>query len=198
MEHNAFTCPNCGSDNTMMMSMVYANGHATGKMMNYEVVGYNVEHETVTRSDGSTETKEVGRSPVYGNVSRPAHMTSDLAKMVAPPEKPVFKPVDNDNWFIGCGSIGCLFPIIGLIGTMIAYHEIPDKAQADSVMNVVGYIFLAALFLFLMMNRRKTKNKNKKIKEQYDRDMEEYNRALEEWRHYCICMRCGYRFRIND
>ena len=83
MENNHLACPNCRSENTAAVSLVYKRGHATGTATHREIVGYDVETTTTTYADGSKTTEETGRHAVYGDVTRPTYTVTDLAREIA-------------------------------------------------------------------------------------------------------------------
>ena len=127
MDANKYSCPNCGSGNTASIPLVYKRGHATGNATHREVVSYNVQTTTTTHSQGHKETEETGRTPVYGNVTRPTYTETDLAKEVAPPtppDEPQLIQSGYDFVALGCGSIGCLFPFLMLVAYVILKYFI--------------------------------------------------------------------------
>ena len=42
MESSNLACPNCGSENTVSVPLVYKRGHATGTATHREIVGYEI------------------------------------------------------------------------------------------------------------------------------------------------------------
>ena len=114
MENNHLACPNCRSENTAAVSLVYKRGHATGTATHREIVGYDVETTTTTYADGSKTTEETGRHAVYGDVTRPTYTVTDLAREIAPPPEPKLRQLEHDTLTVGCISFGCLLPILSL------------------------------------------------------------------------------------
>lgn len=185
MGQNIYSCPHCGSDNTIAMHVAYSNGHATGTFMRNQVVAYR-------------EDSEGHRTPVYANVQHQTNTTTDLARMVAPPQKPVLKQEEYNTVSMGCFSIGCLIPILGSLICGILGYFIYDPALRESIPTSLFWLMIILLVVFLISNRIKTKKKNQAAREQYARDMEKYNRDLEIWYHRYICMRCGHKFIVNE
>ena len=61
-----YTCPHCGSENTMSVSMAYKSGHVTGYATGREIVGYtDVKVKVTVHSDGSTSKKTSGGDAIY-------------------------------------------------------------------------------------------------------------------------------------
>jgi len=191
MEISNLACPNCGSENTVSVPLMYKRGHATGTATHKEIVGYDVETTTTTYSDGSKKTEETGRHAVYGDVTRPTYTVTDLAREIAPPPEPKLKQLEHDTMTVGCVSFGCLLPILSLVISLVAYKF----SKLSGLENALTYIAAALVIWKLWNDRRTTNKKNRTQKEEYDQAMEEYTRRLAEWEKLFICMRCGHIFR---
>ena len=170
-------CPNCGSENTVSIPLMYKRGHATGTATHKEIVGYDVETTTTTYSDGSKKTEETGRHAVYGDVTRPTYTVTDLAREIAPPPEPKLKQLEHDTMTVGCVSFGCLLPILSLIISLVAYKF----SKLSGLENTLTYIAAALVIWKLWNDRRTTNKKNRARKEEYDQAMEEYTRRLADW-----------------
>lgn len=168
MGQNIYSCPHCGSDNTISMHVAYSHGHATGTVRSGEYYGYFEDSKT------------------------------DLARMVEPPPKPVLKQEEYNTLSMGCFSIGCLIPIFGSLICGILGYFIYDPALRESIPTSLFCLMIILLVVFLIIHRIKTKGNNRLAKEQYKRDMEKYNQDLQRWYHSYICMRCGHKFIVND
>ncbi|MCH3960414.1 MAG: hypothetical protein LKE51_14225 [Selenomonas sp.] len=207
MDANKYSCPNCGSGNTASIPLVYKRGHATGNATHREVVSYNVQTTTTTYGDGHKETEETGRTPVYGNVTRPTYTETDLAKEVAPPtppDEPQLIQSGYDFVALGCGSIGCLFPFLMLVAYVILKYFIKTP-MTQSAWDNVSYLIFATVVFLVVYNIYTTKKLNTRHKkehaiamEEYKKQMEEYYRSVEDWQHLYICNRCGCKFRVDD
>ena len=173
MEISKLACPNCGSENTVSVPLMYKRGHATGTATHKEIVGYDVETTTTTYSDGSKKTEETGRHAVYGDVTRPTYTVTDLAREIAPPPEPKIKQLEHDTMTVGCVSFGCLLPILSLVISLVAYKF----SKLSGLENALTYIAAALVIWKLWNDRRTTNKKNRTQKEEYDQAMEEYTRS---------------------
>lgn len=54
-----YRCPNCGSENTRSVPLVYEEGHYSGSQVAKEVIGQTIQMETTTYADGHKETREL-------------------------------------------------------------------------------------------------------------------------------------------
>lgn len=191
MENNHLACPNCRSENTAAVSLVYKRGHATGTATHREIVGYDVETTTTTYADGSKTTEETGRHAVYGDVTRPTYTVTDLAREIAPPPEPKLRQLEHDTLTVGCISFGCLLPILSLVISLAAYKV----SGLSGLGNALIYIAAALVVWKLWNDRRNINEKNRTLKKEYEQAVEEYSRRLAEWEKLFICMRCGHIFK---
>lgn len=197
-DHDKFKCPHCGSDNTVSIPLVYKRGHATGTATHTGVVGYDVKTTTTTYADGRSETKETGRSPIYGNVTRDTYTITDLAKEIEPPKTPE-KPLPEES--------GCLINTISyILSSSISF--LGSFVLVGTFFKEKGFIFLPIIFIvstFLLFSifssiGRKISGKNKHYKialENYERALARYHIAYRKWEKGYICMRCGHRFYVE-
>jgi hypothetical protein len=197
MEPGKLSCPHCGSENTSSLPLVYQRSHATGTAVHRGVVGYDVEITTTTYSDGSSSSKETGRTPVYGNIVHDTYTETDLAKEIAPPQAPQLKQESYDTWTTGCVGCGCVMPlVIFFLVLFIEYAVHVHLSNRDQqVIMALGVITLAA---YLVYARIGTRRRNIAAKKEYDAGMQEYHRKMEIWQKLYICNRCGHRFVVDE
>lgn len=203
MDNNdKFRCPHCGSDNTASFQVVYKRGHATGTAVHTEVVGYNVETTTTTYEDGYSETKETGRTPVYGDVKHDTYSMTDLAAEVAPPEEPK-EPTKED---LGCLSTIIFYLILFAISLCITEQILKFLPIESTWLNLllgipIWWFFIVNIGkIFVKINLKVSG-----IEQRYEMALQEYNESLadykekyREWEKSYICMRCGHRFYVDD
>lgn len=198
---NKYNCPNCGSDNTASIPLVYSRGHATGTATHTEIVGYDVEKTKTTYADGHSETKETNRTPIYGDVTYPTYTITDLAREVAPPEEPK-KPTPEE---FGCflnGMIGCISVYISAKIVDFIYNLVQNIFGGIGffigivlvlVLSLILYGLLGGL-VYTISGRGRRHEQNLQI---YEQEMQTYRAKYAEWEHSYICMRCGHRFYID-
>ena len=196
MEPGKLNCPNCGSENTSSIPLVYKSGHGTGTAVHREVVGYDVKVETTQHFDGHIETKEVGNRPIYENVSHTTHTMTDLAREVAPPSEPKLKEMPNSLVSVGCGAIGCLMPITLTIIYFVAKYQFNKDIWAW--MDYLMYAFIACTVFYLIKAYPGMKKANEAVQSENDAEMARYRNRLEAWSRSYICNRCGHKFVVED
>lgn len=200
-----YTCPNCESENTRLVSQVFAEGYSTGQRTKQEYVGDNVEYTTKVYEDGHKETKETNRTRVYEMVTRPTYSISELARDVAPPlppPQPVPHQVNGDAGLIGCMGIGCGIPF-ALVASLVLLPK-----EIKSIPNIYPYIAVAVVLIVvasIIQNKHDTRKENERLKQQFNQEYLEYQKQYakyqqrySEWEHTYICLRCNSRFQVND
>lgn len=184
-----YACPECGSENTMAMSMVYKHGHAYRKSDRKYCSGHKVD--------------ENGRKvPVFENVTYGVYMESDLAAESAPPEKPEVPKEEKT----GCLMGGMIF----LTAAGIAVELTADIAALlgwegsfKAVMQVFGTWCATTCAIGWLMDKVWSYISGKKFryaraKEQYKTDMDRYHEEYDYWTHMYVCMRCGNKYYMGE
>ncbi len=215
-ENSKYTCPNCGSDNTASIPLEYKRGHIYGEETRSELVGYNVEKEKITYKDGHTETKEVNRTPIYQNVTRPTVKLTSLAAEIAPPPSPIEPKPESDGCFV-CIVKGIISAVVGfmissvlgtVVGNALFYDFLSDYLVKGVVATLVGGILLllslvgiaAMVYMWLGEMWFKFSGKKQRFEQEmqvYNEQMIKYREMYAQWEHLYICMRCGHKFYVD-
>lgn len=215
MENSKYRCPHCGSDNTRSFSIIYSEGHGTGVEIHREIVGHNVQSKVTTYADGHKESKVVGSTPVYGNVSNTNSYTSDLAQSVAPPSPPTITPdkvsgAGSENIGELIGGIGCLAPIIAFLVWLIVsfantfgFINVADFWDtswhgAFEFMKIVAEAVSVLIVLHCIYDYKNKKIHAEEQRENARQNMEKYRKAKAAWHHSYRCLRCGHSFLVDE
>lgn len=203
-----YRCPNCGSENTRSVPLVYEEGHYSGSQVAKEVIGQTIQMETTTYADGHKETREVGRSPIHGDVKRSAEGTTDLASKLKPPLKPTrAKRIDKHLvcggvLTAGCTSIGCVTPLLLLAVYFGGSYFFPET-EID--WTIVKYVIIAIVVVSIFRGYRKGKQEEKHddearalYEQRFDNSWKNYQQKKSDWEHSYICMRCGHVFVLDE
>ena len=201
-----YTCPHCGSENTMSVPMAYKSGHVTGYATGREIVGYtDVKVKVTVHSDGSTSKKTSGGDAIYGDVTRPTESYSDLARTIQPPAAPRWYQEEHETALMGCGLIGCALPLlftaIIIVGLILEFLDILPKNTMSSIsrqLDYFAYFLLACVIYFLVKKRISVNKENAMRRERYEKEVSLYRQQYLEWEHTYICLRCGCQFIVED
>ncbi len=200
--HDKFRCPHCGSDNTASIPLVYKRGHATGTATHTEIVGYDVKTTTTTYADGHSETKETGRTPIYGDVKHDTYTMTDLAAEVAPPQKPQ-KPAKEDIG--GFMSALCILLIFGIsffiTGRILNFLPIESTFICLFLGLIIWWLFnsaIARIFDKIYFNLSGINQRYAVALQQYHESLANYRKDYKAWKKSYICMRCGHIFYLDD
>ncbi len=208
-DFSKYDCPKCGSNNTSSLSVEFKRGHVYGSKTTREVVGYEVKEEKTTYWDGHSETKEVDRSPIYQNVTRPTVNLTDLAIEISPPVPPT-EPKPAPDGFI-------LSIIKGILSFAIAYFLVSCISYISNFLfpfefkwiwglfvSFLGFLLLLVfcysfyhMFGQLIFNHTSKKQKFEQDMQIYNEQMNVYRERYAIWEKSYICLRCGHIFHVE-
>ena len=113
--------------------------------------------------------------------------STDLAREVAPPEKPQEPGAGCIAWFVYIAVFICALPIVGWIIGFLFFDK-PLRDVVSAVLNF-GQALIGPLFLLLLVRLGHHREVRK-----YHEKMQVWQEKYDAWTKQYICMRCGNIF----
>lgn len=200
-----YTCPYCGSENTLSFSEIYESGHYTGTS-NFSVSREVPTTTTKVDSYGNTSSSTSYHTE-YQSYSTPVTVYNDQARRFAPPAEPTKKTYSTGcleiifYMVVACYSFIVIFHILAVIVSFLLasdtslwlqqqYHNILIKIRD------IGILCLIFIPIGMLFSRHR-KNVEKKYDEEYQIIYAQWAEQYAYWKKHFYCKRCQNTFLVD-